>query len=122
MLKFQRDQLQATLARHNSGGDTVQLSLGEGIVVNAWREFDYEDANPMLGGVDSNKKMQLRFPSQELGPNQFHVDFEIGDRCYVNGPVQIQPSGTMDDTKWELKYYRASADGLLISVGLGSND
>ena len=122
MLTFLADQLRATIARHNAGGDTVQLILAGTIVVNAFREFDYEDANPMLGGIDSNKKMQLRFPASELGAAQFHIDFEIGDRCYVNGPVQLQPSGTPDDTKWELKYYRASADGLLITVGLGSND
>lgn len=122
MLSFLASQLQATIARHNAGGDTVQLILATNIVVNAFREFDYEEANPLLGGVDSSKKMQLRFPASELGVNQIHVDFEIGDRCYVNGPIQLQPNGTADNTKWELKYYRASADGLLITVGLGCND
>lgn len=122
MLSFLQNQLAATLTRHNTMEDTVQLSMGESIVVNALREFDYEDANPMLGGVDSNKKMQLRFPASELAAHQFNIDFEIGTRCYVNGPIQLQPFGTRDETKWELKYYRVSADGLLISVGLGSDD
>lgn len=122
MIAFAQKQLAATFARHNAGGDTVLLTLGPGIIVNALREFDYEQADPGLGGIDSNKKMQLRFPASALGANQFHVDFEIGDRCYIGGPTALNPSGTFDNAKWELKYYRVSADGLLISVGLGAND
>jgi hypothetical protein len=122
MLAFLQKQLVAIMKRHNDGGDTVQLTLGPNIVVNALREFDYEDANPMLGGVGANKKIQLRFPNVELNGAQFKQDFDTGDRCYINGPNQLQPNGTLDPTKWELKYYRASADGLLITVGLESND
>lgn len=122
MLAFLQRQLVALMKRHNDGGDTVQLILGPGIVVNALREFDYEDNQPMLGGGNSNKKIQLRFPNVALNGAQFKQDFDIGNRCYINGPNQLQPNGTNDPTKWELKYYRASADGLLITVGLESND
>jgi hypothetical protein len=121
-MEFLRQQLAATMTRHNDLGDTIILTLAEGVVVTALREFEYEDATPDLGGVNTGKKIQLRFPASELGQAMLHQDFEIGDRCYIDGPIQLQPSGTKDDTKWELKYFRASADGLLISVGLGSND
>lgn len=121
-MDFLAKQLAATLARHNSQGDTVQLTLEGTCVINALREFNYQDADPMLGGINTNKKMQLRFPHAALKGARFNQDFSIGCRCYVNGPTQLQPSGTQDNTKWELKYYRASADGQLITVGLGSND
>lgn len=121
-MDFLAKQLAATLARHNGQGDTVQLTLEGTCVINALKEFEYQDSDPMLGGVNTNKKMQLRFPAQALNGSQFNQDFTIGCRCYVNGPVQLQPSGTNDPTKWELKYYRASADGQLITVGLGSDD
>jgi hypothetical protein len=77
-----------------------------------------------MGYDRQNKTCQVRFPVSELAGAQFATDFNIGDIVYINAPI-VQPgytNETQDLDKWELQYYRQSADGLLATVGLKSND
>lgn len=130
-MSFLADQLGAVMQRSNKmevgstipkKGDVVLLTLSSTVAVTALKEYGYYAADPMLGGVSTQQKIQLRFPASELKQAVFEVDFNIGDRCYIGPPVQLIPEGTFDKAKWELKYYRESADGLLITVGLDSDD
>lgn len=124
MLNSMAEQLDAVLFRHQQGLDTVELTINGGVVVTGLREFSIEQYDPELGSYRQNKTCQVRFPVSELKGAQLGTDFVIGCVCYINLP-QIQPgfeNKIQDPSKWEMQYYRTSSDGLLISVGLKSND
>lgn len=124
MIGAMNRQLNGVVLRHQQGGDSVALTLAQGVVVTGLREYSMSQSEPDMGYNRGSKTCQVRFPVIELQGAQFQKDFNVGDQCWIEGPV-VQPgfqNQFQDKTKWELQYYRESADGLLITVGLKSND
>lgn len=117
-------QLKAVIDRHQQGGDTVALTIAQGVVVAGLREYSMDQSDPELGYNRGNKTCQVRFSAAELNGAQLGQDFKIGDQVWIEGPI-VQPgfeNVNQDKSRWELQYYRESADALLITVGLKSND